>query len=142
MEGVGCDTAKANVYKAAKWLYFPCEESLFILAAKHDNSATIFLTSMPQLVSMKFLIVLFKLSGLFFLLCHPSVLAGILTFSTLHLDHTSMRATASYSFEGLVAAAIEPCAADCGRVSAIVCESRFLSGLLIHRGTTISYLTR
>ena len=38
---------------------------------------------------------------------------------------TSMRATASYSYEGLVAAAIEPFAADHDGVSGIGCESRF-----------------
>ena len=36
-----------------------------------------------------------------------------------------MRVTASYSYEGLVALAIEPYAADRDRVSAIDCESRW-----------------
>ena len=49
-----------------------------------------------------------------------------LAFLTLYLDLTSVRATASYLFEGLVAAAIEPYATDCGRVSAVGCEGRFL----------------
>ena len=35
-----------------------------------------------------------------------------------------MRATASYSYEALVATAIEPFAADCDVVSTIGCESR------------------
>ena len=46
-------------------------------------------------------------------LCYLPFLAGILAFSTLHLDLTSVRATASYSYEGLVAMAIEPYVADC-----------------------------
>ena len=37
--------------------------------------------------------------------CHLPFLAGILFFLTLHLGLTSMRATASRSYEGLVAAA-------------------------------------
>ena len=37
--------------------------------------------------------------------CHLPFLAGILVFSTLDLGLTSMRATAFYSYEGLVAAA-------------------------------------
>ena len=61
-----------------------------------------------------------------FLLCHLSFLAGILTFSTIHLDLTLVRAMASYLYEGFKAVAIEPFAADCGRVSAIGCESWFL----------------
>ena len=40
-----------------------------------------------------------------FLFCHLPFLAGILVFSTLHLGLTSMRATASYLYEGLAAAA-------------------------------------
>ena len=42
------------------------------------------------------------------LLCHLPFLVGILLFLTLHLDLTSMSATASYSYEGFVAAANEP----------------------------------
>ena len=38
--------------------------------------------------------------------CHLPFLAGIITFSTLRLDLTSARVTASYSYEGLVAVAI------------------------------------
>ena len=37
-----------------------------------------------------------------------------------------MRATASYSYEGLIARDIEPCTADRDGVSAIGCESEFL----------------
>ena len=53
-------------------------------------------------------------------LCHFPFLAGILIFLTLHLGLTSMRATAYYSYEGLVAAAIDPYAAYPDGVSAIV----------------------
>ena len=45
-------------------------------------------------------------------LCYLPFLASFLTFSTLHSDLTSVRVTASYSYEGLVAMAIEPYAAD------------------------------
>ena len=53
--------------------------------------------------------------------CHLPYLVGILDFSTLHLGLTSMRATASYSYEGLLALAIWTGTG----VSAIVCKSRF-----------------
>ena len=43
---------------------------------------------------------------IYFLFCHLPFLAGFLLFSTHHLGLTSKRATASYSYEGLVAAAI------------------------------------
>ena len=59
-----------------------------------------------------------------FFFCHLPFLTGILTFSTLHLDLTLVRVTASYLYEGLVAAAIEPYAADCDWVSAIGYVSR------------------
>ena len=59
-----------------------------------------------------------------FLLCHLPFLAGILIFLTLHLGLTLMKATASYSYEGLVAADIEPYAADRDGVSDKGCESR------------------
>ena len=39
-------------------------------------------------------------------LCYLPFLAGILVFMTLHVGLTTMRATASYLYEGLVAAAI------------------------------------
>ena len=47
-----------------------------------------------------------------FLLCHLPFLAGILSSQPPGLGSYSMRMTASYSHEGLVAAAIEPYAAD------------------------------
>ena len=52
-------------------------------------------------------------------LCHLPFLVVILAFLTLHLGLTLKRATASYLYEGLVTAAIEPYAADRDRVSAI-----------------------
>ena len=43
--------------------------------------------------------------------------SGNLSLPSLGL--TSLRATASYLYEGLVAANVEPCAADCDGVAAI-----------------------
>ena len=57
--------------------------------------------------------------GAFLLLCHLPFLASVLAFRPPGLGSYLMRATASYSNEGLVAAAIEPYAADCYRVSAV-----------------------
>ena len=47
-----------------------------------------------------------------FLFCHLPFFTGTLVFLILPLDLTTMRATASYSYERLVAVAIEPYAAD------------------------------
>ena len=44
----------------------------------------------------------FKISVFLIKLCHLPFLGGILVFLTLHLGLTSMRATASYSYQGLV----------------------------------------
>ena len=62
----------------------------------------------------------FKISVFLIKLCHLPFLGGILVFLTLHLGLTSMRATASYSYEVLVAATFQFYAADPDGVSAIV----------------------
>ena len=56
---------------------------------------------------------------------HLPFLVGILAFLTLHLGLTSMRATASYSYEGLVVAAIEPYAADRDKLSVSISVSLY-----------------
>ena len=50
---------------------------------------------------------------------------GILAFRPPGLGSYLMKMTSSYWYEGLVAAAIEPYAADCDGVSAIGCETIF-----------------
>ena len=68
----------------------------------------------------------------FWLKIHP------LVFSTFHLGLTSIRVTASYLYEELVDTAIEPCAADGDRVSAIGCA--ILSAHPLHLSYAIAIL--